>query len=130
MPRKPSTGLLGASESKRLADIERSRERTRKGSDIGEIPKVANPDRRESCRTNLELFLDLVFVFAVTQIASLISAHPSGTGTAKGLLMCVLVWWQWSQFTWAGSAVDLQGETRTRVMVLCLIPVTLIMTTT
>jgi len=84
---------------------------------------------RERHATNLELFLDLVFVFAVTQIASLISAHPSGTGTAKGLLMCVLVWWQWSQFTWAGSAVDLQGETRTRVMVLCLIPVTLIMTT-
>jgi low temperature requirement protein LtrA len=84
---------------------------------------------RERHATNLELFLDLVFVFAVTQIASLISEHPSGTGTAKGLLMCVLVWWQWSQFTWAGSAVDLQGEARTRVLVLCLIPVTLIMTT-
>jgi low temperature requirement protein LtrA len=86
-------------------------------------------EARERHATNLELFLDLVFVFAVTQIASLISAHSSGTGTAKGLLMCVLVWWQWSQFTWAGSAVDLQRETRTRVMVLCLIPVTLIMTT-
>ncbi|MEI8239807.1 MAG: low temperature requirement protein A [Actinomycetota bacterium] len=77
--------------------------------------------------TNLELFLDLVFVFAVTQIASLISRHPSGTGTAKGLLMAILVWWQWSQFAWTGSAVDLQRETRTRILVLCLIPVTLIM---
>jgi hypothetical protein len=64
MPRKPSTDPLGASESKRLADIERSRERTRKGSDIGEIPKVANPDRRESCRTNLELFLTTYFPFS------------------------------------------------------------------
>ena len=78
--------------------------------------------------TNLELFLDLVFVFAVTQIASLISLHHSGTGTAKGLLVAVLVWWQWSQFAWSGSAVDLQSETRTRVMVLCSIPVTLLMT--
>jgi low temperature requirement protein LtrA len=83
---------------------------------------------RERHATNLELFLDLVFVFAVTQIASLISHHPSADGTAHGLLMAMLVWWQWSQFTWTGSAVDLQGETRTRVLVLCLIPVTLIMT--
>ena len=78
--------------------------------------------------TNLELFLDLVFVFAVTQIASLISHYPTGTGTAKGFLIALLVWWQWSQFTWAGSAVDLQREVRTRVLVLGCIPVTLIMT--
>ncbi|MGB8859880.1 MAG: low temperature requirement protein A [Ilumatobacteraceae bacterium] len=77
--------------------------------------------------TNLELFLDLVFVFAVTQIASLISHHPSGTGTAKGFLVALLVWWQWSQFTWAGSAIDLQRTARTRVLVLGCIPVTLIM---
>jgi low temperature requirement protein LtrA len=90
------------------------------------VPSIdAEADRHA---TNLELFLDLVFVFAVTQIASLISRHPSGTGTAKGLLIAVLVWWQWSQFAWTGSAVDLQRETRTRVMVLCLIPVTLLMT--
>ena len=84
---------------------------------------------RERHATNLELFLDLVFVFAVTQIASLIGQHHSGTGTAKGLLVFTLVWWQWSQFTWAGSAADLQANARTRVLVLCLIPITLLMTT-
>ncbi|MEQ1698826.1 MAG: low temperature requirement protein A [Ilumatobacteraceae bacterium] len=83
---------------------------------------------RERHATNLELFLDLVFVFAVTQIASLISHHPTGTGTAKGLLIALLVWWQWSQFTWAGSAIDLQRTVATRVLVLGCIPVTLIMT--
>ena len=50
-----------ATESKRLADIERSRERTRTGSDIGEIPKVLNSERRESCRLDLELFLTTYF---------------------------------------------------------------------
>jgi len=78
--------------------------------------------------TNLELFLDLVFVFAVTQIASLISHHPTGTGTAKGFLIALLVWWQWSQFTWAGSAIDLQRTPAARALVLSCIPVTLIMT--
>ena len=89
---------------------------------------VETPEEAERHATNLELFLDLVFVFAVTQIASLISHHPTGTGTAKGLLMTLLVWWQWSQFTWAGSVVDLQSRTRTRVLVLSCIPIALIMT--
>jgi low temperature requirement protein LtrA len=90
-------------------------------------PPLASADR-ERHATNLELFLDLVFVFAVTQIASLISHHPTGTGTGKGVLIAVLVWWQWSQFTWAGSAIDLQRTAATRVLVLGCIPVTLIMT--
>ena len=77
---------------------------------------------------NLELFLDLVFVFAVTQVASFISHDPSGTGVAKGALLAFLVWWQWSQFTWAGSAINLQQVAITRVLVLCLMPVTLLMT--
>ncbi len=77
---------------------------------------------------NLELFLDLVFVFAITQVASFISHHPGGAGVAKGALLAFLVWWQWSQFTWAGSAINLQQVAATRVLVLCLMPVTLLMT--
>lgn len=38
------------------------------------------------------------------------------------------MWWQWSQFTWAGSAINLQQVAVTRVLVLCLMPVTLLMT--
>jgi low temperature requirement protein LtrA len=83
---------------------------------------------RERHATNLELFLDLVFVFAVTQIASTIAHDPTAAGLGRGLLLAWLVWWQWSQFTWAGSAIDLQAVTATRVMVLCIIPVALIMT--
>jgi low temperature requirement protein LtrA len=77
--------------------------------------------------TNLELFLDLVFVFAVTQIASLVSHDLTIAGAARGLLISWLVWWQWSQFTWAGSAIDLQERARTRILVLCTIPATLTM---
>ncbi|HEY0520227.1 MAG TPA: low temperature requirement protein A [Ilumatobacteraceae bacterium] len=77
--------------------------------------------------TNLELFLDLVFVFAVTQIASLVRHDLTITGAGRGLLIAWLVWWQWSQFTWAGSATDLQERAATRVLVLCTIPATLTM---
>jgi low temperature requirement protein LtrA len=84
-------------------------------------------EHAERHATNLELFLDLVFVFAVTQIASLVSHDLTWSGAAKGLLIAWLVWWQWSQFTWAGSAMDLQDRAATRVLVLCTIPATLTM---
>ena len=85
-------------------------------------------EEEERSANHLELFLDLVFVFAVTQIASLISHEPVGSGTAKGLLIAMLVWWQWSQFTWAGTAIDLEKNARTRVLVLGCIPFALLMT--
>lgn len=90
--------------------------------------EVEFDEEEERSANHLELFLDLVFVFGVTQIASLISHEPIGTGTAKGLLVALLVWWQWSQFTWAGTAVDLEKAARTRVLVLGCIPFALIMT--
>ena len=83
---------------------------------------------RERHATNLELFLDLVFVFAVTQVAASIAHDPTAGGLGRGVLLAWLVWWQWSQFTWAGSAIDLQAVTVTRVLVLCIIPVALVMT--
>ena len=86
--------------------------------------EVDEPGERHA--TNLELFLDLVFVFAITQIAALIAHDPTGRGYLRGLLVTWLVWWQWSQFTWAGSAIDLQKVRRTRVFVLCIIPVALL----
>jgi low temperature requirement protein LtrA len=96
---------------------------------VTDLPGTESPDvARERHATNLELFLDLVFVFAVTQVASLISHDPTAAGLGHGVLLAWLVWWQWSQFTWAGSAIDLQAVTVTRVLVLCIIPMALVMT--
>jgi low temperature requirement protein LtrA len=92
-------------------------------------PEIESEAEAEAERhaNNLELFLDLVFVFAVTQIAALVSHDLTIAGGAHGLLIAWLVWWQWSQFTWAGSATDLQQRTVTMVLVLCTIPATLTM---
>jgi hypothetical protein len=49
------------SDKKRALDVERSRERTRAGSDIGEIPPIVHPARRESCRLDLAGFLQVYF---------------------------------------------------------------------
>ena len=57
--------------------------------------------------TVLELFFDLVFVYAITQIAALIRNEHSIRGYALGALVFLIVWWSWSQFTWTGNAIDL-----------------------
>ncbi|WP_425147526.1 low temperature requirement protein A [Deinococcus sp.] len=65
--------------------------------------------------STLELFLDLVFVFTVTQITGLI-AHPSGAAHSltapsltapylHALLILLLVWWMYSGYIWLTSNV-------------------------
>jgi hypothetical protein len=64
MARPKSADPEKSVQRKLLADLERSRERTRKGSDIGEIPKVAHPKRRAKCRLDLERFLITYFPYS------------------------------------------------------------------
>jgi low temperature requirement protein LtrA len=56
--------------------------------------------------TFVELFFDLVFVFSVTQVVGLL--HDGITWLAVGQVILVfwLVWWAWTQFTWALNAAD------------------------
>ena len=77
--------------------------------------------------TNLELFLDLVFVFAVTQIAGALGSELTLVGFGHGLLLAWLVWWLWSQFAWLGTAVDLGGRSTAQYLVLATVPLTLLM---
>lgn len=51
--------------------------------------------------TFIELFFDLVFVFAVTQTVGLFHDGVTWTAVGQGLLLFWLVWWAWTQFTWA-----------------------------
>ena len=56
--------------------------------------------------TFVELFFDLVFVFSVTQVVGLLHHHLDWTGVGQTILIFWLVWWGWTQFTWALNAAD------------------------
>ena len=56
--------------------------------------------------TPLELFFDLTFVFAITQVTSLLANEPTWSGVLRGMLVLTAVWWAWSVFTWLTSAID------------------------
>ncbi|UUY04856.1 low temperature requirement protein A [Svornostia abyssi] len=54
----------------------------------------------------LELFFDLVFVLAITQVTALIAGQPTWEGLAKGVLVMALLWWTWVGYAWLTSVVD------------------------
>jgi low temperature requirement protein LtrA len=58
----------------------------------------------EQRTTPAELFWDLVFVFAVTQVTTLLHHDLSWAGLGRAMLVLALVWWAWSAFVWAANA--------------------------
>jgi low temperature requirement protein LtrA len=56
--------------------------------------------------TFVELFFDLVFVFSVTQVVDLLHNGLDWSAVGQAILVFWLVWWAWTQFTWALNAAD------------------------
>jgi low temperature requirement protein LtrA len=54
----------------------------------------------------LELFFDLVFVFAITQVTAFMADDPTFAGLGRGMLVLALVWWCWSGYAWLTNAID------------------------
>ncbi len=60
----------------------------------------------EQRATWLELFFDLVFVFAVTQLSHLLLHHLTLPGALQTLFLLLVVWWAWIYTTWMTNWFD------------------------
>jgi low temperature requirement protein LtrA len=69
---------------------------------------------REQRVTPLELFFDLVFVFGLTQVTSLMSDDPTWAGLGRGLLVLAALWWTWAGYAWLTNTLEPE-ETVVRV---------------
>jgi low temperature requirement protein LtrA len=56
--------------------------------------------------TNMELFFDLVYVFAFTQLSEFLFLHLSFRGALEGLILFGAVWWAWNYTAWATNWLD------------------------
>jgi low temperature requirement protein LtrA len=74
-------------------------------------PLVAEPSGAEEERKTsyLELFFDLVFVFAFTQVTALILEDTSVQGFLRSALVLAMVWWAWAAYTWMTNAIDIEN---------------------
>ena len=72
--------------------------------------------------TFVELFFDLVFVFAVTQLSHGLLEHLTPLGALQAAILLLAVWWAWIYTAWitnwldpdkpAGSAAAVRADAR------------------
>jgi low temperature requirement protein LtrA len=63
--------------------------------------------------TPLELFFDLVFVYALTQVTALMATDLSGRRVLEGMIVLALIWWCWVGYSWLGNVAQAdEGWTR------------------
>jgi low temperature requirement protein LtrA len=56
--------------------------------------------------THLELFFDLVFVFAITQVTGFVAHDPTWGGLLRGLFLLGALWWAWAAYAWLTNTLD------------------------
>ena len=69
------------------------------------------PERTEDFTADpVELFFDLAYVFAFSQLVGQLIAEPTWRGAGRAGLLFLLLWLAWSQLTWAANAVSGNGR--------------------
>jgi len=72
-------------------------------------PRPPDPEARvgpgEERTTTVELFFDLVFVYAITQMAQLVSHDLDAGGFARAAVVLAAVWYAWICFAWLTNTV-------------------------
>ncbi|WP_193105935.1 low temperature requirement protein A [Brachybacterium sp. FME24] len=69
------------------------------------IPLARSGHRRSEVGP-VELFFDLVYVFAIIQLSHLLIDHLSWEGAAQTLVVFAAVWWGWNYTAWAMNWLD------------------------
>src|SRR5918999_406481 len=72
------------------------------------------PERRV---TPLELFFDLVFVFALTQVTAFLSDHLTWIGMLQGAALLVVLWAAWGGYSWLTNAVPAEDVIPARLLI-------------
>jgi low temperature requirement protein LtrA len=70
------------------------------------VKGIVVPDREADFASDpVELFFDLVFVFAFSRLVYHLVHHPGWTGFGEFVLLFLMIWLPWTQFTWSTNAV-------------------------
>jgi low temperature requirement protein LtrA len=69
-------------------------------------PGLRRAGESEPRVTPLELFYDLVFVFAITQVSHHLLDHLTWEGAGQSALLLLVVWWSWNYTTWVTNELD------------------------
>lgn len=82
-------------------------------------PRMGAVTSREGDRvTTLELFFNLAFVFAFTQLSRLMAQHHDALGILQALVVLALLWWAWTAYGWLTNIAHAdQGVVRVAMII-------------
>ena len=75
----------------------------------------------------LELFFDLVFVFAITQVTALMATDLTWLGVLRGVALLLVVWWAWVGYAWLTNSIPVDEDIRSRIVVFAAMAAGLVM---
>jgi low temperature requirement protein LtrA len=75
----------------------------------------------EKSATTLELFFDLVFVFAITQVVGFIVHDPTWPSLLRAATLLGILWWGWTNWAWTTNLVSLEPRLRRIIVLLAMI---------
>jgi low temperature requirement protein LtrA len=79
---------------------------------------MAEPAERNGRVSTLELFFDLVFVFTITQLTTVLAAGMDLASTAQVVVMLLLIWWMYDGYAWLTNAIQ-TDRLRYRLLLIC-----------
>src|SRR5215210_4193111 len=89
-------------------------------------PGLRRAEESEQRVTPLELFYDLVFVFAITQVSHHLLEHLTWAGAGQSALILLVVWWSWNYTTWVTNELDPESPV-VRLLMIALMLASLLM---
>ena len=123
-----SAGVPGRAHSeagaRRPGESRREGESRRDGESRRELMRERGQGRQRV--TNIELFFDLVYVFAVTQLSHYLLDHLTLAGAARTAVLLAMVWQLWAYTTWVTNWLDPE-RIPVRLLLLALAAVSLAM---
>jgi low temperature requirement protein LtrA len=69
---------------------------------------------------NLELFFDLTFVYAMSQVTHLMLTDISWQGVGRGVLALLALWWAWVCYAWLTNMFESARVIHTTLIILAM----------
>jgi low temperature requirement protein LtrA len=89
-------------------------------------PGLRRPAGTDQRVTPLELFYDLVFVFAITQVSHHLLDDLTWRGAGQSAFLLLVVWWSWNYTTWVTNELDPESPV-VRLLMIALMLASLLM---
>jgi low temperature requirement protein LtrA len=86
--------------------------------DTDESPESRETDGRSV--GNLELFFDLTFVYAMSQVTHLMLSDISWQGFGRGVLALLALWWAWVCYAWLTNMFEMARVIHTTLIILAM----------